>query len=166
MRLVQVLSVVLTELGIGGLIMTSLLPPRQIRLSFFTLNSLLSALATALALVITKCMVQATWADVRLLGMTVIGATTAFGFFRLEKPQLGRVFLIGSALVGLVFGLLPLADRTMSMRGIHTNAPWFFGASVLAGALLLGATNVGMILGHWYLLERRLSFEYLERFAK
>ena len=37
---------------------------------------------------------------------------------------------------------------------------------MLAGALLFGATNVGMILGHWYLLMRRLSFEYLERFAK
>ena len=47
-----------------------------------------------------------------------------------------------------------------------TTAPWFFDAGVLSGALLLGAINVGMILGHWYLLMRRLSFEHLLRFSQ
>jgi hypothetical protein len=31
---------------------------------------------------------------------------------------------------------------------------------------LLGATNVAMILGHWHLVVRRLSFEHLERFSQ
>lgn len=166
MRLVQVLCIVLTQLGIGSLLMSSLLPPRTIRTGFFTLNSLLAAIAVASALVLTKMAMFAAWADVRFLGLTVIGATAAYGSFRLGKMELGRALLIGSALIGLLFGLMPLADRTLAARGIATNAPWFFDAGVLSGALLLGVTTVGMILGHYYLLMRRLSFEYLERFTQ
>jgi hypothetical protein len=166
MRLVQVLSIVLTQLSIGSLILVSLIPPRAIRLSFFTLNSLICAVAAALALLLSSMVLRDAWADVRFLGLTVIGSTIAFGCFRLEKPETGRLFLILSGLLGLVLGLLPLAGKTMAARGIRTEAPWFFDAGLLTGALLLGATNVGMILGHWYLLMRRLSFEYLERFAQ
>ena len=166
MRLIQVLSIVLTQFSVGTLLMTSLLPPREIRLSFFTLNSLLGAVAAALALVLTKFGEGSAWWDVRYLGLTVIGATVAFGLFKLEKADIGRLFLILSGLLGLVFGLLPLSGQALATRGLTTTAPLFFDATLLAGAALLGATNVGMILGHWYLIMRRLSFEYLELFAK
>ena len=62
---------VLTEFSIGSLLMTCVLPPREIRASFFTLISLLCALAAALALVLSKAFLQAGWADVRLLGESV-----------------------------------------------------------------------------------------------
>ena len=166
MRLIQVLTIVLTQLSVGSLLMTSLLPPREIRLSFFTLNSLIGALGAALALVLTKFGGGSTWWDVRFLGLTVIGATVAFGLFRLDKADIGRLFLILSGLLGLAFGLLPLSKPFLATRGLHTTAPIFFDATLVAGAALLGATNVGMILGHWYLIMRRLSFEYLELFAK
>ncbi len=166
MRLIQVFSLVLTQLSIGTLLMTSLLPPRQIRLSFFSFNSLLSAVTAALALLLTKFGHGWAWWDVRYLGLTVIGATVAFGLFRLEKEDAGRLMLIVSGLLGLVFGLLPLAGRTLEVRDIRTTAPFLFDATVLAGAALIGVTNVGLILGHWYLIMRRLSLEYLERFAQ
>jgi hypothetical protein len=166
MRLIQVLAIVLTQLSVGTLLMASLLPPREIRLSFFTLNSLIGAVAAALALVLTKFGEGNAWWDVRYLGLTVIGATMAFGMFKLERADLGRLFLILSGLLGLVFGLLPLSGQILAMRGLHTSAPGLFDASLVAGAALLGATNVGMLLGHWYLIMRRLSYEYLELFAK
>lgn len=166
MRLVQVLCVVLTELSIGSLLMTCLLPPRVIRASFFTFISLLCALAAALALVLSKGLLQFAWADVRFLGLTVVGATVAFGAFRLDRPDLGRLFLLASGLAGLVLGLLPLSRQILAARGIQTTAPGFFDAGVISATLLLGATNVGMILGHWYLLMRQLSFEHLFRFAQ
>lgn len=165
MRLIQVLAIVLTQLSVGTLLMASLLSPRQIRLSFFTFNSLLCAVAAALALVLTKMVLRSAWVDVRFLGLTVIGATFAWGCFRLEKIELGRLLLVVSAMLGLFFGLLPLAVKTLATRGLQTEAPMFFDAGVLSGALLLGATNCGMILGHWYLLMRRLSFEHLYRFS-
>jgi hypothetical protein len=166
LRLIQVIAMVLAELGIGGLLMTSLLSPREIRLSFFTFNSLLSALATAMALMLTKMVLGSAWFDVRFLGLTVIGATVAYGSFRLEKLTLGRVALIVSGLLGLIFGLLPMTEKMLEVQHIQTDASYFFGASALAGALLLGATNVTMILGHWYLVMRRLSFEHLERMSQ
>jgi hypothetical protein len=143
-----------------------LLPPRTIRTDFFTLNSLLCAVTAALALVLTKFVMGGAWADVRYMGLAVIGATVAYGCFQLEKVTVGRLFLIVSGLLGLVLGLLPLADKVLLSRGIRTEAPWFFDAGVLAGTFLLGVTNVGMILGHWYLLMRRLSFEYLLLFSR
>ncbi len=166
MKLIQVLCIVLTELSIGSLLMTCWLPPREIRMGFFAFTSLLSALVAAVALLLSKIALQSDWMDVRFLGLTVIGATAAYGAFRLDRPDLGRVLLIVSGFVGLIFGLLPLARQTLAARGIATTAPWFFDVSVLTATLLLGATTVGMILGHWYLLMRRLSFEHLLRFAQ
>ncbi|HUI05488.1 MAG TPA: hypothetical protein VL486_00630 [Verrucomicrobiae bacterium] len=166
MKLIQVLSIVLTELSIGTLLMLCLVPPREIRSSFFTFTSLLSAVVTAAALLLAKISLQSDWMAVRFLGLTVIGATAAYGAFRLSRPDLGRVLLITSGFVGFIFGLLPLAEQTLAARGIVTTAPGFFDASVLSGALLLGAATVGMILGHWYLLMRRLSFEHLLRFTQ
>lgn len=166
MGLVHVLSMVLTQLSVGSLLMVGLLPTREIRLGFFTLNSLVCALTAALALVLLRFGADAEWVEVRFLGLTVIGATVAYGCFRLERRALGRGLLIVAGLIGLLFGLLPLADKALDVRGWETRVPWLFDVSVMAGALLLGATNVGMILGHWYLLMRRLSFAYLANFAK
>jgi hypothetical protein len=158
--------ILLTELSVGTLLLTGLLPPREIRLSFFTFNSLLGALSAAVALTLMKFGVGSAWWEVRFLGLTVIGATVAFGFFRLEKAEIARIVLILSGLLGLMLGLLPLSGQILALREIDTTAGFFFDASFLAGAALLGATTVGMILGHWYLVMRRLSFEYLEQFAK
>ncbi|HXI85111.1 MAG TPA: hypothetical protein VNL17_13580 [Verrucomicrobiae bacterium] len=166
MKLIQVLCMVLTELSIGSLLLLCLLPPREIRTSFFTFNSLLCALTAAIAVVLSKAVLQSAWTDVRFLGLTVIGATAAYGAFRLEKPNLGRLLLLASGLAGSAFGLMPLAQHALAIRGLETTAPWFFDAGVLSATLLLGATTVGMILGHWYLLMRRLSFEHLLRFAQ
>jgi hypothetical protein len=166
MKLIQVLCMVLTELSVGSLLMVCLLPPREIRTSFFTFNSLVCALAAAVALMLSKGLLQSAWWDVRFLGFTVIGATAAYGAFRLEKHDLGRLLLLISGLGGFAFGLLPMAGETLSARGIETTAPLFFNAGVLSATLLLGATNVGMILGHWYLLMRRLSFEHLLLFSR
>jgi hypothetical protein len=166
MRLMQMLAIVLTELSVGTLLMTGLLPPREIRTSFFSFNSLLAATAAALALLMLKFGAGSAWWDVRYLGLTVIGATLAFGLFKLEKTGMARLCLMLSGLLGLGFGLMPLAEQMVALRGLQTTIPLYFDASALAGAALLGATTVGMILGHWYLVMRRLSFEHLELFAK
>src|SRR6266700_771444 len=120
MTLIQVLCLVLTELSIGSLLMICLLPPREIRTSFFTFNSLLCALTAAIAVMLSKAVLQSAWADVRFLGLTVIGATTAYGAFRLEKPNLGKLLLLVSGLAGFAFGLMPMVQHTLGARGIVT----------------------------------------------
>ena len=166
MRLIQVLCLVLMELSVGSLLFASLLPPRVIRSSFFTLNCLIAAIAAALALALTKYLLLAAWWDVRYLGITVIGATIAWGLFRLEIVVPGRLAMVLSGLCGLVLGVLPMVASALRIRGLETQAMGFFDAGVISAMLLLGATHVGMILGHWYLLTRRLSFEYLARFTQ
>lgn len=166
MRLVQVLSLLLTQLSVATLLASSMLPAREIRTSFFQFNALFSALTAALALVFAKWLLAWAWADVRFLGVTVIGATAAYGCFRLDKPVFGRLLLILSGIAGLLLGLLPLTHRSLFVRGVHTPASWIFDAGILAGTLLLGAAHVSMVLGHWYLLMRRLSFVYLLRFSQ
>ncbi|HVM59354.1 MAG TPA: hypothetical protein VMV72_00670 [Verrucomicrobiae bacterium] len=166
MKLIQVLCVVLTELSIGSLLVTCLLSPREILTSFFTFVSLLCALSAAVALVLSKWVLLSAWADVRYLGLTVIGATAAFGAFRLDKPSAGRALLLASGLLGFLLGVMPLAANSLTLRGIDTTAPGFFDAGVITGTVLLGAVTVTMILGHWYLVMRRLSFEHLLRLSQ
>jgi len=165
-KMMQVLSLVLMQLSVGSLLLTSWLPTREIRSSFFTFNSLLSAIAAALAMLLTKSFLGAEWWDVRYMGLTVIGATVAWGCFRVDQLALGRIFLVVSGIAGLLLGVLPLAGKAVAARHWQTEAVWIFDASVLAGTILLGAVHIGMILGHWYLLMRRLSFVYLERAAQ
>lgn len=144
MRLLQVLAVVLFEFGAGNLLMTCLLPPRVIRSSYFSFNCLLGATALAGAWLLTRTAV---------LFVPVVAAGVAMALFRREQPVIGRAILFVAALGAWVSGLPSLAtDRAMM---IH----------VAAGAFLLGATNGSMILGHWYLIMRQLSFDYLKRFV-
>ena len=167
MKLIQVLCVVLTELSIGTLLMACLLPPREIRASFFTFVSLLCALSAAIALVLSKWLLLSAWADVRLSGTHGYRRHGGVRCVPAGKARSGRLLLLVSGLLGFVLGLLPLGEHSLASHGIaYTTAPGFFDAGVISGTLLLGSVNVAMILGHWYLLMRRLSFEYLLRFAQ
>jgi hypothetical protein len=41
--------------------------------------------------------------------------------------------------------------------------PWITGASLAASAAMLGAALDTMVLGHWYLVKRGMSFDHLSR---
>lgn len=166
MILLQVLAIVLVQFAVGTLLMTSLLSTREIRTSFFAFNSILGAIVTGVAMVLLRLGSVATWWEMRYLGLIVLGASAACACFRVEQLKPGRVLLAVTGLGGLIAGLLPMVGQTLAARRLESQAPYLFTATIVAGALLLGVTNVGMILGHWYLLMRKLSFEYLERFGK
>jgi hypothetical protein len=165
-KLIQVLSIVLTQFSIGTLLLAGVLSPREIRLGFFSLVSLLGALGAALALVFTTIGTGNAWWDVRYFGLAVIIATVAYGCFRFGKAEAGRLFLIVSGFVGLIFGLLPLAGKTLLQRGLETKTPALFDAAMLSGALLLGTATVGVILGRWQMIMRRTATDYLQRFSQ
>ena len=164
--LLQNLAVVLTQLSIGTLIMTGLLSTRDLRTGLFAVNSLVCAIAAAVALVLTRVTLTTGWWDVRYLGLTVIGATAAYGCFRLDRPEIGRLLLIASAILGVFFGLLPLSTKVLRMREISTTAPWFFDAGMITGALLLGAAVATVSLARWYQLMRGLPLEHLQLFSR
>ena len=95
-----------------------------------------------------------------LLVCLVVGALSllalATGF---ELPA--RVLGVLSALAG-VASFVPIAQLQSALIG----SPVVLGVlELVLGSILLGGIWTGMILGHWYLVERRLSNRYMQWIA-
>lgn len=97
-----------------------------------------------------------------LLTMTVLGGISVVALVaRLATPA--RVIGALAAVAGLV-AFVPLAQIRADRGGVGGVVQ---GVVELAlGAFLLGAIWDGMILGHWYLVERRLSNRYMVWMAR
>jgi hypothetical protein len=90
--------------------------------------------------------------------MAALSATAAAALLAKLPPLAGRVLGLLASVVG-VAAFLPLAS-VRAARGGAGGIPQGL-VELTAGAVLLGAIWVGMILGHWYLVERRLSNRYM-----
>lgn len=169
-------ALILLELGVGGLVLTWLAPTwGKVRHGYeFLLGGtvLLSiwggraALGTPLALLrdaddVTDAMVAAAdQLELLLLVCLGVGVLSLVALaFRFELPA--RILGILSSAVGL-YAFVPLAQLQVE----------FVGGSLLLGVLelvlgatLLGGIWTGMILGHWYLVERKLSNKYMQWIA-
>ncbi len=163
MSLIHVLCMVLVQLGSGCLLFLAVQSHREIRLSFFTLTSGLGAVCLALALGFGRWFLDWNWVELRFLALTVIGAAAGLGCYRMGWMSAGRLAVTITSLFGLTLVVMPWAMLSLERRGIMTTVGWFFQWGHAAGALLLGASMVGMILGHWYLIMRSLSFSHLDR---
>jgi len=77
---------------------------------------------------------------------------------RLSSPILWAAVLLGNA--GLV--LDALAERGTA-PGLGSAAGAHLAAAAVASSALMGSSLAAMVLGHWYLVTRGLSFELLRR---
>lgn len=78
-----------------------------------------------------------------------------------------RATEIGSrtgALVASVAGATLLAASVLEVTGATGLVA--LALTVISSSALLGATSVGMLCGHWYLIDRKLDFWILRRFTK
>lgn len=69
---------------------------------------------------------------------------------------------------GRALGLLAVPTTLASLVGFARVAGPSMGVAVLqlmAGAAFMGAVTDGLLLGHWYLTDRRLPREHIQRFA-
>jgi hypothetical protein len=120
--------------------------------------------AAASLTVPVSTLTEATSVDSGALARTLLfvtaGLSAAAALALLVKlpPLLGRVLGIAASLTG-VAALVPLASVRADRGGVG-GVPQGL-AELAAGSVLLGAIWVGMILGHWYLVERRLSNRYM-----
>ena len=66
-----------------------------------------------------------------------------------------------------VLGWAAIPASLATLVGFAAVAPSFPAATLqlLAGAAFLGAVTDGLLLGHWYLTDRRLSREHIKRFS-
>lgn len=88
----------------------------------------------------------------------VIVAVIAAVFFVLRYPK-RIVFRVPAALLGVAF----LALGVAAWRAATAATIAWSVAGALASIALLGSVNLGMILGHWYLVVRGMPIEPLKR---
>jgi hypothetical protein len=96
-------------------------------------------------------------AVVRLAAATSIVLALSLTALILRRDEPGRFFGLVAALEGA--GLLVALARTV---------PASFPAAlvlVVTGAAFMGAVTDGLLLGHWYLVERRLPRDHIQRLA-
>ena len=85
--------------------------------------------------------------------------------------------LLGLTLVALLLrlgtvarwlGAVSVACSVASLAALASLAESSFGIALfqlLAGGLFMGAVTVGLLLGHWYLTDRRLGREHIQRLS-
>jgi hypothetical protein len=145
--------VLLLEVAVGGLALLWVAPLwGVVRPGFFKLAGA----------VITACAICA-WAAGRSAlggtGGTAQGAVQALGVFALMTLAWQALLYLRQATparwVGIA-ALLPGLTAVVLLAQV-SGRPVLGIAALLAGALFLGATVDGLLLGHWYLVDRRLS---------
>ncbi|MBI5829638.1 MAG: hypothetical protein HZB20_08895, partial [Chloroflexi bacterium] len=162
MNLTECLGLVLAQIGAGALLLSALLPAREIRPSFFAFQSFLGAAAIALATPLRGFDRVA----LALTAVCVVCAIIAAQAFRNERPRLGRPLMLLAGAAGIVVILSRVMVPTVPGAPAFGPALWWYPPLfVLGGLLLVGATHTAMILGHWYLLMHKLSFGHLIRFV-
>ena len=97
-------------------------------------------------------------ARILLLVLAVLNAVAVLTLLVKLPPVLARLAGLLAAAVG-VAAFVPLAAIRSGRGGAGGLAQGVL--ELVLGAALLGAVWVGMILGHWYLVERRLSNRYM-----
>jgi hypothetical protein len=103
-------------------------------------------------------------ADSGALARTLLYATAALSALAaaallVKLPSLvGRLLGMAASVAGFA-ALVPLASVRAARGGAGGVVQGL--VELTAGSILLGAIWVGMILGHWYLVERRLSNRYM-----
>ncbi|HKJ55965.1 MAG TPA: hypothetical protein VJ978_08255 [Nitriliruptoraceae bacterium] len=169
-----VLSLILVEFAVGGLVLTWFAPTwGKVRHGYemlmgSTLALMLwgawAALRTPMATVVDESAEAASlvaWTSRGLAAAAILTAGAVLVLAVRQSPLIARIAGILGALAG-VATLVPLAG----LRAL-TNGNWAVGVlELVLGSIFLGGIWAGMILGHWYLVERRLSNKYMVWMAK
>lgn len=163
MNLTNCLGLVLAQIGAGALLFSALLPAREIRPSFFAFQSFLGAALIAIATPLREYDNVSLALTALCAGCAVVAAQA----FRNERLRSGRALMLLAGMAGvlLILNRIMLPSAPDAPQPAATFA-WYPPLFLLGGLLLLGATHTAMVLGHWYLLMRGLSFVHLVRFCR
>ena len=129
-----------------------------VRRGFFLLTGITIALCAAGAWAITAAETagdpEASRAVIALAALTGI-ATLWQILLLVRQERLGHIAGLATAVVGVVslFFFADVRDRAFGLAI----------AELLMGSAFLGSTAYGLLLGHWYLVERRLTKQYMVR---
>jgi hypothetical protein len=152
MKFLPVFGVVLLELGIGTVLFLCVQKWGEIRKSFFSFQCFLASACFFL--------MAFSFHGLRFFASpffpSAILILLAGIQFSAERPRWGRYLaLMGAALAGALFPLQPWVPSTVPKAILYLN--------VVAGILFFGWSNGAMVLGHWYLIMRGLSFSHFQK---
>jgi hypothetical protein len=157
-----VMAVILLEAAVGGsVVLWASGVWGSVRRGFFLLTGVTVALcaAGAWSLVRNEPAAATPEGARAVLGLTVLTALCALWvLFLLANVQLGA-HLMGLASCAVGLAVLPLVAQ-LRERAVLAGT-----AELILGALFLGSTLYGLLLGHWYLVERRLDHRHMVRGA-
>ncbi len=151
-----VMTVILLETAVGGaVVMWAGGVWGEVRRGFFVLTGVFLALCAAGALALTGT-------DAGIVSTTLIALTGLLALWQVlllaGQERISRIVGLLAALAGVA--ALPayatLRDEAV-LRGV---------AQLVLGSVFLGSAFYGLLLGHWYLVERRLSNSYMVRSAR
>ena len=141
-------SVLLWASGVWGVV----------RRGFFLLTGMTIALCAAGAWAITAA---ETGAD-----SSAATAATAVGVFTIVAAVWQVLLLARQERASQIVGLAAAVAGVVALvlfAGVRDRSPVLAVAELVLGALFLGSTAYGLLLGHWYLVERRLTNQYMVR---
>ena len=140
-------SVLLWASGVWGVV----------RRGFFLLTGMTVALcaAGAWAIIAAETGTQPAATAAAAIGVFTVVAGLWQVLLLIRQERLSQIVGLAAAVAGVVALVL--------FAGVRERSPAFAVAELLLGALFLGSTAYGLLLGHWYLVERRLTKQYMVR---
>ncbi len=172
---INTFSLFAVSVAVGIAALLPVVPLAQIGRRFFVLTSLLSVIFVALAIGVTG--IDIGYLYLVFAGLLIVynlllprqsgvdwseRRESRFGGPRTVLTFLSQCILLAAIGVGAVALVIEAHDYPVPLE--FRVAPAFFVAATFIGsALLLGGSVVAMVLGHWYLVARQLSFAPLAR---
>ena len=179
----QIISLSLTHLGLGLILITSLVGLREVGRGFFTLCGWSGTGLTVLGWLMSRPAggpspeAALPWVAA---GLSLALFMAGWGFLKARRRDLAAPFhhaagaaaavalfaqgwLLARAPAASVLGMAVAGGASGAPHGVRIAAE--AGADFLLSAALLGGVTVAMVLGHWYLVQPGLSIVPLRRLA-
>ena len=159
-----VFAVVLLEVALGSLALIWLLPLwGVVKRGFFVLVASTAATCALLALLAARSGLDRVGDDGTAARAALIAFTLASGAFLAALLAKKTALARAAGLLAVPLGIAAVVtigqlrgDGATAAKGI---------AAMLCGAAFLGATWNGMVLGHWYLVDRKLKIDPMKASA-
>ena len=154
-----VMAIILLETAVGAAVLLWATGVwGVVRRGFFLLTGSTIALCAAGAWAITAAQTGAETSANR--------ATLALAVFTVLAVIWQLLLVARQEAVSRIAGLLATVAGVVALllfAGVRERAVGLGALELVAGALFLGSTAYGLLLGHWYLVERRLTNAYMVR---
>ncbi len=162
----EILFLLFSQLSVGGIVLLAAIARRQLGLSFFRLNGMIFFLLFGLAVPGIPTSGLASPGSQAVIVLTLAYSVALFAYvvtFWIKKESHPVLWLYASA--GLGIALVAASGWLYAARSGGGLVAYLIPVSFLFSALILGASLLGMLLGHRYLTNPHLPMSHLNFLA-